>query len=370
MKEYEDRDRRRRRPGRRRQHPYHWALPRPQESWFEIHYSDPNVPGTYFRRQLRLDKRTFELLLDELRPQLTRQDTRMRKCISPEKILAIGRHRLGHGSSYVAIGPNFNVGRSTVLEAVEDVVDALLELKDLYIKFPETEEQIIAARESFQLWSALPNVVGAIDGTHVKIKTPVENGPDYFSRYQDHDIVVQGVVDGNMIFQDVEAGYPGSMHDARVLRNSNIFTLAENRDILTGPPVSIGGNDIRPYLVGDSAYPLSNWLIKPFPERTNDPQEVEFNKELSSARVKVECAFGLIKSRWRILHKRLDSKINFVNKIVIACVVLHNFCIQAGDFWDEPLDDDDDDGSDDDNFDVVGDGEHVRQILINYVNRL
>ena len=77
-----------------------------------------------------------------------------------------------------------------------------------------------------------------------------------------------------MIFQDVEAGYPGSMHDARVLRNSNIFTRVENSEILTGPPVSIGGNDIRPYLVGDSAYPLSNWLIKPFPERTNDPQKI------------------------------------------------------------------------------------------------
>ena len=64
----------------------------------------------------------------------------MRKCISLEKILAIGLHRLGHGSSNVAIGPNFNVGRSTVLEGVEDVVDALLELGDLCIKFPKTEE--------------------------------------------------------------------------------------------------------------------------------------------------------------------------------------------------------------------------------------
>ena len=86
-----------------------------------------------------------------------------------------------------------------------------------------------------------------------------------------------------LIFQDVEVGFPDSIHDAQVLQNSNIFTWAKNREILTGPPVSIGGNDIRPYLVGDSAYPLSNWLIKPFPERTNDPQEIEVNKELSSA---------------------------------------------------------------------------------------
>ena len=61
-----------------------------------------------------------------------------------------------------------------------------------------------------------------------------------------------------MTFLDVGAGYPGSMHDARVLRNNNIFTPAENREILTGPTVTIGGNDIRPYLAGDSAYPLSN----------------------------------------------------------------------------------------------------------------
>jgi len=108
------------------------------------------------------------------------------------------------------------------------------------------------------MWSALPNVVSAIDGTHVKIKTPVENGPNYFSRYQDHDIVVQGIVDGTMMFVDAQSGYPGSMHDAQVLQNSNIFTRAENCEILTGPTVTIGGNDIRPYLAGDSAYPLSN----------------------------------------------------------------------------------------------------------------
>lgn len=76
----------------------------------------------------------------------------------------------------------------------------------MYIRFPETEEQVTVTRESFQLWSALPNVVGAIDSTHVRIKTLVENGPYYFSRYQDHDIEVQGVVDGNMTFQDLEAG--------------------------------------------------------------------------------------------------------------------------------------------------------------------
>ena len=364
-------DHRRRRRRRRRLHPYYWALPRPLESWFDIHYYDHNIPGTHFRKQLRLDRTTFELLLDEIRAQLARADSRMRKCLTPEKILAIGLHRLGHGSSYEAIGPNFNVGRSTVHEAVVDVIEALLDLKNQYIQFPESEAQIIETRETFELWSALPNIAGAIDGTHVKIKKPHRDGADYFSRYQNYDIVVQGIVNGEMMFLDIEAGYPGSMHDARVLRNSNVYTRAENREILTKPTIVIGGNQLRPYLLGDSAYPLSNWLLKPFPYGTNDPREREFNEELSSARVKVECAFGMLKSRWRILHKRLDCKISFINKIAVACAVLHNFCISAGDFWDEPDDDhDDDDNDDDDNDDVEGDGENVREILKDYVNRL
>ena len=61
----------------------------------------------------------------------------------------------------------------------------------------------------------------------------------------------------------------------------------------------------------------------------------------------VECAFGHLKSRWKILDKRLNSKISFASKMVIACVVLHNLCIHAGDYWDEPSDDEHD--SDDDN---------------------
>ena len=39
----------------------------------------------------------------------------------------------------------------------EDIVEALLEIKNQYIQFPETEEQIIETRETFELWSALPN---------------------------------------------------------------------------------------------------------------------------------------------------------------------------------------------------------------------
>ena len=200
-------------------------------------------------------------------------------------MLAIGLYRLSHGNSYVSIGPTFNVGKSTVIEAVQDVVNALFDASDQFIKFPTTPAETAASIETFRenTRSELVNVAGAIDGTHIKIIAPRENALDHFSRCQQHDFIIQPVVDGEGKFIDAVCGFPGSAHDARVLRNSELYYNAERGNILQAPVVTIGGRDIRPYLVGDSAYPQAPWLIKPFPEGTRDPEEQTFNKELSRA---------------------------------------------------------------------------------------
>lgn len=111
-----------RRRRNRHGHPYFWVLPRPADSWFDIHHNDPRIQDEYFRKQLRMRRATFRLLLDVLRPYITRQNTRFRRCIEPEKVLAIGLMRLAHGGAYVSIGPGFNVGTTTVIEAVEDMI--------------------------------------------------------------------------------------------------------------------------------------------------------------------------------------------------------------------------------------------------------
>ena len=91
-----------------------------------------------------------------------------------------------------------------------------------------------------------------------------------------------------------------------------------------------------------------------------------FNKELSTARVTVECAFGILKGRWRVLQKRLDSSLKFAIKTTIACIVLHNFCIQANDDWD----DEDDDGPPENepaNNLVFNDADEIRDVLKDFV---
>ena len=72
---------------------------------------------------------------------------------------------MAHGNSYSSIGLAFNVGKSTVIEAVQDVVNGLYELRNEHIKFPETLAEVNSLIATFADLTNLPNVVGAIDGT-------------------------------------------------------------------------------------------------------------------------------------------------------------------------------------------------------------
>ena len=74
---------------------------------------------------------------------------------------------------------------------------------------------------------------GAIDGTHVPIKAPSENYTDYVNRKSYHSIVMQGLADSRYLFRDIVVSWPGSVHDARVLSNSEIYKLGND-----GAPLS------------------------------------------------------------------------------------------------------------------------------------
>ena len=232
-----------------------------------------------------MNRESFDLLRNVTRNRLTRQNTMLRNCHTPEKVLACGLLRLAHGNSYETIGPALNVGRTTAIEA-------LYELRNEYIKFPTTVAETMACIETFTDKSRLPNIVGAIDGTHTKIISPRDSAVNCFSRNQHHDFIMQAVADGKGLFLDFAAGYPGSLHDARVYRNSSLYKRASKEELLREPVERIGVRNIHPYLVGDIAYSSSPWHMKPYPEATSNHGEITFNKELSTARVAIECAFA------------------------------------------------------------------------------
>ena len=82
------------------------------------------------------------------------------------------------------------------------------------------------------------------------------------------------------------------------------------------------GVDVPLYIIGDAAYPLQLWLMKPFPHNGALSQEEQrFNFVISSARIVVENAYGRLKGRWRRLMKRNDVHIDNIPTIIVFCTI-------------------------------------------------
>ena len=102
----------------------------------------------------------------------------------------------------------------------------------------------------------IPQTVGAIDGTHIGIKTlQIDSKIDYFCRKQKYSVNTQDAVGSNLMILDLATGYPGSLHDSRVLRNSNIFRMAEDCDVLTSSDDIMKTARVSPLILGDGGYP-------------------------------------------------------------------------------------------------------------------
>ena len=82
-------------------------------------------------------------------------------------------------------------------------------------------------------------------------------------------MLIQGLVDANYLFLDVCVGWAGSIHDARVVAHSALYKGIECNHILPNKTEYISSVHVPLYMIGDSAYPLKSWLMKPFYHNTN-----------------------------------------------------------------------------------------------------
>ncbi|KAJ8980498.1 hypothetical protein NQ317_000614 [Molorchus minor] len=128
---------------------------------------------------------------------------------------------MGHQTaSFRDVGDRFDVTISSVNRIVRRLTLFLSNLSADIIKWPDENEKHIS-EEHFRS-NGFPNVIGAIDGSHIKIDKP-SNDPE-----------MQAVCDHQRKIRDVFIGYPGSVHDSR-----------------------------------DSGYPLQGNLLTPYKDRGN-----------------------------------------------------------------------------------------------------
>lgn len=201
-------------------------------------------------------------------------------------------------------------------------------MQPIYLPEP-SEEKWKSVAVGFERKWQFPYCIGAIDGKHVVIKKPAKSGSSYFNYKHTFSIVLLAIVDSNYKFITIDVGSQGRFSDGNVFSTSVLAKRMLKHTLhLPAPTVLPPLVDPIPYVfVGDEAFPLSENMMRPYPKRsvTDNYENKVFNYRLSRARQTVECAFGILASRFRVFRTPFEIKVESVIDAVKAACVLHNY---------------------------------------------
>lgn len=254
------------------------------------------------------------------------------KALTPKQRMMIFLRFLGDPGYQNGIAEDIGVSRSTVTKTIPLVLEKVVAKSKEWIVFPNGR----TIEEAKVEWSSrfnFPTAFAAIDCTHIPIQKPTAYGDDYVNRKGFCSINVQATCNAKERFTSIDAQWPGSVHDSRILHNSSIYEEMNK----------VPGNAV---ILGDIGYGISPWLMTPY-ENPTTPQEKSYNKLHAKERVIIERCFGQMKKRFSILQNPIRVELTKVPSIVIACATLHNIAKHLQDYlpWDDSeLDDSDNNG--------------------------
>lgn len=125
----------------------------------------------------------------------------------------------------------------------------------------------------------------------------------YYNYKSSHSLVLMAIADANYQISLLDIGAPGRRSDGGIFHASEIGKRLQNGMLSIPPPrpVENGGQALPFVLVGDEAFPLTQYMLRPYPRSGRfDRRKNIFNYRLSRARRVVENVFGILSARMRI----------------------------------------------------------------------
>lgn len=284
-------------------------------------FRDRNNPLDYMDdieiiSKFRLPRHLILGLCREIENDITRP-TRRSHSLPPSLQVMAALRFFATGNFQTVTADLHGISKASISRIVRDVSISLVKRSPSYIKLPNNETAITNSMFDFSRICGFPNVIGAIDGTHVGIKSPSFEENVFVNRKNYHSINTMAVCDAKLKFINLIAKWPGSSHDSFVWNNSILCQLFENKKIPRG------------WLLGDSGYPLRPYLLTPVLNPTTH-KENSYNMAHAKTRCVIERCFGVWKMRFRCVDTSggaLQFSPERACNIIVATAVLHNICI-------------------------------------------
>ena len=138
-----------------------------------------------------------------------------------------------------------------------------------------------------------------------------------------------GVIGPEYEFIAANVGMNGSMSDGGDWsRNEFQKAIADENNPLSIPrpkPLPVRSKPIPYVCVGDDAFPLTSFMMKPYPQIGLTEEKRIFNYRLSRCRRISENVFGILANRWRVFRTTIPLAPEKATTLVLAAITLHNF---------------------------------------------
>ena len=204
------------------------------------------------------------------------------------KKMAVTLYYLSSSGTFREATVAMGMSKSWVIVCMNSILDLIARRANEFIHLPRSKAQRGTVMDAFFAHKGLPYVCGAVDGTIIEIARP-KCFEGWYCRRVYPAINVHAVVNYQRTFISFDMR-PGSYSDQKIWRASLVGSTA--RQVL---PTGC-------HYIGDGGYALSCELLTPYQEQDggvdglNDVQN-HYNYILSSTRMSVECAFGMLKNR-------------------------------------------------------------------------
>ncbi|GBG72299.1 hypothetical protein CBR_g11227 [Chara braunii] len=189
-----------------------------------------------------------------------------------------------------------------------------------------------------------PNCWGCIDCTHVFVEKPKKkSGDDFMGGHRLRlSIVAQLVFDTDLRILHLCYGFPGTVADGRVLRNSSLWRRAVSGELFTPDPEDPMMH-LRPeipgvpggYLLADIGYPTSAWLVVSFGHNHVELRTKIFDSQHKVVRPLVERGIGLFKMQFQYFYRPHVCDLKIEGDEFHAACIVHNLLQDWGDLLEE-----------------------------------
>ena len=340
-------------------------------AWWEDYIEDPQPNNQHwakeFRQNFRLTYASYVMILDMISSDKSeglfdrwkqcddscyaqRENNKKNKKVSPIELLLLGSLRyLGRGWTFDDMRDVTYISRDVHRKFFHQFVRfGATALYPMYVSVPQTVEELQDCENEYNI-AGFPGCIGSTDATHIPLEKVCVSLRQAHLGFKSKSTMRTYNLTCNhrRKILHTTSGHPGRWNDKTLVRfdsfMSNLrdgafddkieFKLKTQQGMPTNDDKQVGDDRTLTlkgaYVIVDNGYLEWSTTVPPLKSSCNR-SELRFSQWLESMRKDVECTFGILKGRWRILKTGIRLHNTEVSdNIWLTCCALHNMLLDV-----------------------------------------